>query len=78
MSNPTVRLAVRAILAGVLAFAASIQAAGTGSLEGGDWVGAAIAGLVAAAVLASAELGTALNPTVGLGKPAEPDADVRR
>lgn len=69
--NPTVRLAVRAILAGVLAFAASIQAAGTDSLESGDWISATIAGVVAAAVLASAELTTALNPTVGLGKPLD-------
>lgn len=67
--SPTVRLAVRAVLAGVLAFAASIQAAGTDSLAGGDWISAAIAGVVAAAVLASAELTTSLNPNVGLNKP---------
>ena len=70
MSNPTVRLALRALIAGVLAFASSLQAAGTDSLNSGDWINAAIAAVVTA-VLASAELVTPLNPTVGVGKPDE-------
>jgi hypothetical protein len=66
MSNPLVRLAIRALIAGVWAFAASIQAA---SDYGADsWITAAIAGLAGAAILAGAELGTPLNPTVGKGK----------
>jgi hypothetical protein len=67
--SPMVRLAMRAVIAGVLAFASSLQAAGTDTLNGGDWINAAIAGVLAAAVLAAAELGTPINKTVGLGKP---------
>lgn len=69
--SPVVRLAVRAVIAGVLAFASSLQAAGTDSLNSGDWINAAIAAVVAAAVLASAELVTPINPTVGLAKHPE-------
>lgn len=69
--SPVVRLAVRAVIAGVLAFASSLQAAGTDSLGTGDWISAVISGVVAGAVLASAELTTAINPNVGLGKPME-------
>lgn len=67
--SPTVRLAVRAVLAGILAFGNAIIVLDIDTLTGGDWIKAAIGGVIAAAVLASAELGTSLNPNVGLGKP---------
>lgn len=67
--SPVVRLFVRALLAGVLAAAASLQASADGSsLNSGEVVIAVIAGIVAMAALASAELTTPINPTVGVGK----------
>lgn len=77
--SPTIRLVLRALIAGVLAFASSIQAAGTDSLNSGDWINAAIAAVLAAGLLGGAEFATPLNPTVGLGKPAvvfEPEGGV--
>ena len=69
--SPEVRVAVRALIAGLLSFAASLQASGMGSdIQSGEFVAAILAGLVAAGTLAAAEFGTPINPTVGKG--AEP------
>ena len=68
MTNPVVRLALRALVAGLLAFISSIQAAE--AYTGEAWITAALYGIGAAAVLASAELATPLNNTVGVGKDA--------
>lgn len=66
--SPTVRVFVRAAIAGILAFAASLTASLTGSdLETNEIILAVLSGLTAAALLASAEFGTPVNPTVGKG-----------
>ena len=69
--SPVTRLVVRAVIAGVLALCASLTASISGSdLTGNEIIIAAISGLVAAATLASVELGTPVNPTVGKGDDA--------
>jgi uncharacterized membrane protein YjjP (DUF1212 family) len=61
MKNPTVRWALRAVVAG--ASAAIVY------LQGHDnWDSSLIRGAVVAAVLASLEYLTKLNPNVGVGK----------
>lgn len=67
--NPLYRVLIRAVIAFLGATVASIQAAD--NYGGEAWVTAVLAGLGVAVVLAAAELGTSINPTVGLGKPDE-------
>lgn len=62
MQSPTVRLIVRAILAGVVA-------AGTQLQQSTNWDRSLISGAIVGAVLAAAEVLTPLNPTVGVAKP---------
>lgn len=63
-ANPTVRLIGRAILAGVLAFAAQVQASDNTS-------GAVLRSAIVAGVLAIVEFFTPLNALVGFGKPVK-------
>jgi hypothetical protein len=58
LKNATVRLAVRAAVAGVSVFVATLQANAT-------WDSALLKSAVTAALLASLEFFTPLNPTVG-------------
>ena len=59
--SPTVRLIVRAILAGVVAFATQLQ-------QSTNWDRSLISGAIVGAVLAAAEVLTPLNATVGVAK----------
>lgn len=61
LSNPTVRLFTRAVVAGALAFLAQIQA--SDNLDGTILRSAAVAGL-----LAAVEFFTPVNQLVGLNK----------
>lgn len=65
LSNPTVRLITRAIVAGVLAFLAQIQA--SDNLDATILRSAAVAGL-----LAAVEYFTPVNALVGLNKTSTP------
>lgn len=60
MGNPTVRLVIRALVAGLTAALLLLQSSS-------DW-GAAWKGAVVAGVLAACEWLTPLNATVGVGK----------
>lgn len=67
--TPVVRVAVRAVLAGVLVTANALIASATGSdLTGNEILLAVLGGVVSACVLAGAEVTTPINPTVGVGK----------
>lgn len=61
MLNPYVRVLARALLAGLGAFLTSYQ-------RDGDLVPAVVAGAIVAVGLASAELLTPINATVGVAK----------
>ena len=68
--SPEVRVFVRAGIAALLAFCASLQASAMGSgVQLNELVVAILAGLVAGGTLAAAEFGTPVNPMVGPGKP---------
>ncbi len=58
LKNPNVRLGVRALIAGASVFVATLQAHTV-------WDAALVQGALGAAVLASLEYFTKLNPTVG-------------
>ena len=60
--TPTVRLSVRALLAGAAVFASSLQQ------QGGQLDSAALRAALAAAVLAAVEFLTPVNATVGVGR----------
>lgn len=60
LGNPSVRLVVRALVAGVMA---ALMLLNTSSDWSAVWKGAVVAG-----VLAACEVLTPLNPNVGLGK----------
>lgn len=60
LGNPTVRLVLRALVAGVMAGLVMLN---TSSDWSAVWKGAVVAG-----VLAACEVLTPLNPTVGVGK----------
>lgn len=59
LNNPTVRLVIRAVLAGVTTFCVQLQ----GSTS---WDAAVVKAAIVAAVLATAEALTPLNSTVGV------------
>lgn len=61
LKNPSVRVAARAVIAGVLAFLTQIQAHDT-------WDTAVLRSAAAGAILALLEYATPLNPNVGPGK----------
>jgi hypothetical protein len=67
MSNPTVRLVLRAIIAGVLALAAQLQASD-------NWDATLLRSGIVAAILAALEYLTPLNQLVGPGKTETPTA----
>jgi hypothetical protein len=61
VSNPVVRLALRALLVFVLSAAAQLQASDS-------WDGTVLRAALSAGVLAALEVFTKLNPSVGVGK----------
>lgn len=63
MSNPTVRLALRALVAGASVFIERVQGSA-------DWNHALVSGALVAAALAAVEVFTPVNAIVGVGKTA--------
>lgn len=61
LNNPAVRVAARAVLAGVGAAVGILQ-------SGGTWQNALYAGVLMALSFAGLETATPLNKTVGIGK----------
>ena len=69
MTNPTVRLILRAVIAGAIAALAVLKASIGDGLSGEEWVDLVTAFVVGSGALSILEATTSLNPLVGWKKP---------